>query len=491
MKKSLDTLSKDELIDTVLSQDSEIERLKHQVSLFQKALFGPKNETFKQPENKDQLAISFEEKIDLDLPQDLPTKSISYNRKQSKRTDYSKFEIPADLERVEQVIEPSDKTEDMVRIGEDVTELIAIAPQRFYVKKIIRPKYARANKEGIAIAELPSRPVQGGKVDVSFLVTILMDKYLDHLPLHRQLKRYERLGIKISDSTIGDWAAEGMKLLEYLYIELIKVVKEGKYLQADETRIQVLDKLLKGKTHRGYYWVYHDVASGLVLYDYDPGRGKSPPQTFLSEYNGVIQVDGYGVYENLGNKNITIACCMAHARRYFFDALSDNKIGAEWMLEKIKALYAIEDQARKENLDHERRKQLRQEQSIPVLEEMEKWLKEKIQGEPPSLPLSKAMSYMLKRWDKLCYFTKDGRIEIDNNLVENSIRPIALGRKNYLFAGSHESARRAGIMYSFLTCCKKNGYDPYTWLTETLSKIPDMKPSEIHTLLPLKKQDGV
>jgi transposase len=144
MKKSLDTLSKDELIDTVLSQDSEIERLKHQVSLFQKALFGPKNETFKQPENKDQLAISFEEKIDLDLPQDLPTKSISYNRKQSKRTDYSKFEIPADLERVEQVIEPSDKTEDMVRIGEDVTELIAIAPQRFYVKKIIRPKYARA-----------------------------------------------------------------------------------------------------------------------------------------------------------------------------------------------------------------------------------------------------------------------------------------------------------------------------------------------------------
>jgi transposase len=491
MEKSLDTLSKDELISTVSYLNGEVERLKHQVSLFQKALFGPKNETFKQAENKDQLSISFDEKIDLDLPQDIPTKSIIYTRKQGRRTDYSKFEIPADIERVEQIIEPADKTEDMVKIGEEVTELLAIVPQKFYVKKIIRPKYAKANKEGVAIAELPSRPVQGGKIDVSFLVVILMDKYLDHLPLYRQLKRYERLGIKISDSTIGDWAAEGMKLLEYLYIELVKKVKESGYLQVDETPIQVLDKLLKGKTHRGYYWVYHDVGSGLVLYDYDPGRGKSPPQTFLSEFTGVIQVDGYGVYENLGNKNITIASCMAHARRYFFDAMENDKTRAEWMLDKIKLLYAVEDQARKEGLNNIQRQELRQKQSVPVLEEMEIWLKENIQQIPPSLAISKAMTYMLKRWDKLCYFTKNGRIEIDNNLIENSIRPIALGRKNYLFAGSHQSAKRAGIMYSFLTCCKKNGYDPYTWLTETLSKIPDMKPSELHTLLPLKKQDGV
>ena len=190
------------------AHQSDIAYLKHQVSLFQKALFGSKKEQHIAVESPEQIKIDFEEKIDLDLPQDIEKQQITYHRKKAnKRTDYSKLELPADLERVVTVLEPLDKTDDMVQIGEEVTEVLAITPQKFFVKKTVRPKYALPNKEGVIIAELPSRPIQGGMVDVSLLVMLLLDKYVDHLPLYRQLKKYERLGVKLSDATVGDWTA--------------------------------------------------------------------------------------------------------------------------------------------------------------------------------------------------------------------------------------------------------------------------------------------
>lgn len=467
---------------------SDIAYLKHQVSLFQKALFGSKKEQHIAVESPEQIKIDFEEKIDLDLPQDIEKQQITYHRKKAnKRTDYSKLELPADLERVVTVLEPLDKTDDMVQIGEEVTEILAITPQKFFVKKTVRPKYALPNKEGVIIAELPSRPIQGGMVDVSLLVMLLLDKYVDHLPLYRQIKKYERLGVKLSDATVGDWTAKTITLLEILYDELVKRVRQSRYLQADETPIQVLDKLKKGTTHRGYYWVYHDVASGLVVYEYDQSRGQIAPRTFLQDYKGYLQTDGYAVYDILPSKEIKLVNCMAHARRYFFDAQDNDKQRAVWMLDKLQELYEIEKIAREENLTHQQRLAVRQEKSVPILSQIKIWLTENQLQVVPKSPIGKAISYMHQRWDKLIIFANEGLLEIDNNLVENAIRPVALGRKNYLFAGSHEAARRAGIVYSFITCCKKNNIDPYLWLTETLQKISDTKTSELYKLLPVKE----
>ena len=477
----------------ITEQKTEINSLKHQLTNFQKIVFGSKQEHHKSIENPEQINLEFTEKVDLDLPQDIELQKATYHRKakNTKRTDYSKLDIPAHLERVVTIIEPLDKTDDMVKIGEEVTELLAITPQQFYVKQIIRPKYARANKEGVTIAELPSRPIQGGIVDVSLLVMLLLDKYVDHLPIYRQQKKYERLGIKLAESTLGNWMAESIKLLEYLYVELIQRVRQSKYLQADETPIKVLDKDKKGTTHRGYYWVYHDVENGLVLYEYNQSRGQIAPGKFLMDYDGYLQTDGYAVYDALPNKNIKLLGCMAHARRYFFEAQDNDKARVTWMLDKLQELYVIEAEARKNSYANQQRFEIRQQKSLPILNEIKTWLNENQLQVTPKSPIGKAISYMNVRWHKLILFATDGILEIDNNLVENAIRPIALGRKNYLFAGSHESATRAGIIYSFITCCKKNNINPYTWLEETLTKLPDTKKSELHKLLPIKPQDVV
>jgi transposase len=482
-----DQLNSDKNLQKELSE--KISYLQHQISLFQKALFGDKKESYKIITAPEQTKIEFAEKVDLDLPQDIEQQEITYRRKKvtKKREDYSKLELPGNLERVVTVIEPIDKEEGDIQIGIEATEVLAITPEKFYVKRTERPKYAKAGKEGVIIAPMPSRPIQGGKVDVSFLVQIILDKYVDHMPLYRQLKKYERLGVKLSDSTIGDWVHQSIKLLEYLYEELVRQVKSSHYLQADETTIKVLDKNKKGTTHRGYYWVYHAVKLGLVLYEYNESRGQSVPSEFLEEYIGYLQVDGYTAYTAIENENLILLNCMAHARRYFHEALQNDKAKSEWMLNEIQGLYEIEQQAREQNMDDEKRLALRKEKSVPILEKIKEWLTKNKATVLPSSAIGKAINYMHTRINELMVYTTNGSLEIDNNMVENVMRPVALGRKNYLFAGSHEAARRAGIVYSFIACCKKNGYDPYTWLEETLTKLPDTKKLELYKLLPIKK----
>jgi hypothetical protein len=318
-------------------------------------------------------------------------------------------------------------------------------------------------------------------------MTIILDKYLDHLPLYRQLKRYARLGMNLSDSTIGDWTAKALALLEPLYDVMVAQTLKSKYLQVDESPIQVLDKATKGSTHRGYYWLYRDVENKTVLYDYDKTRAKSAALKVLENYSGYMQTDGYGVYEALGNPQIIHLCCMAHARRKFYEAQDNNLAKALWMLNKMQELYNVEAFAREHKYTPEQRYTIRQQKSVPVLSEIEKWLTENIVTVTPQSPIGKAISYMLVRIKKLWVYTTNGMLEIDNNLVENAVRPMAIGRKNYLFAGSHEAAQRAAMIYSFLETCKANDVDPYTWLYNTLSKIEDTKIADLHTLLPIKK----
>jgi transposase len=398
------------------SSKTEIERLNHQIKLFKKELYGPKKETHESaPAEQTKLAF---EMVDLDLPQDIELQKITYHRKKTrkKRTDFSKIELPADLERVVTIIEPADKTGDMVFIREERTELLATTQQKVYVKVIIRRVYGKPNKEGVVIAELPSRVIPGGKVDESFLVMLLLDKYFYHMPLYRQLIKYRSLGIELCDATVGDWTAKTITMLNYLYERLMIRIRGSSYLQGDETTIKVLDKSKKGKTHLGYYWVYRAIEENLVLFSYHPGRDHGIPLEFLQDYKGHLQTDGLAQYEKMQKKlpGVTLVGCMAHARRKFFDAQDNNKEKSVWMLDRAQELYAIEYIAREGKFTHQQRLELRQQKSVPVLKQMKQWLDDQIIINPTTNPFTTAMHYMADRWGKLTLFASDGRLEIDN-----------------------------------------------------------------------------
>jgi hypothetical protein len=257
------------------------------------------------------------------------------------------------------------------------------------------------------------------------------------------------------------------------------------YLQADETTIKVLDKDKKGKTHLGYYWVYRAPLKNMVLFDYRQGRGGGGPQEVLKNYKGYLQTDGYEVYEHFAKtEGITLTGCMAHARRKFIEAQNNDSVRAEYILMHMQTLYELERQAQQEQLTVEQRYALRQEKALPILDTLHEWMKYNYQSVTPQSPIGKAIAYSLQRWDKLCVYTTNGALLIDNNLVENSIRPVALGRKNYLFAGSHNAAQRSAMIYSLLGTCRINNINPYDWLRDVFEKIPTHPINKIEDLLP-------
>jgi len=253
----------------------------------------------------------------------------------------------------------------------------------------------------------------------------------------------------------------------------------------DESPIPVQTSEKQGKTHTGYQWIYYSPHEKIVCFDYQKTRGREGPLIFLKIFIGAIQSDGYAVYNYFEIlENIHLLACMAHARRKFEQALGNNKELAEHALSVFQKLYSIERQARESNLNYEEIRKLRIEKSVPILEEFEKWLKEKSIEVLPQSSIGKAISYTLNLWKRLIRYTENGKYQIDNNLVENSIRPMALGRKNYLFAGSNGAAQRAAMMYSFFGTCKINNINPLEWLTHALKVIPDSKLSKLEELLP-------
>ena len=242
---------------------------------------------------------------------------------------------------------------------------------------------------------------------------------------------------------------------------------------ADETPIPVLTKDKPGATHKGYHWVYYSPEHKQVCFDYRRSRERAGPEDFLQSYQGALQSDGYAAYNEFEKKEgITLLSCMAHSRRKFEQAKDNDPDRAAFALGKIQQLYAIERKAREEGLSYTERKNLRQEQSIPILKELESWMKEQLPEVLPKSAIGKALTYTLTLWKRLVRYTENGKWEIDNNLIENSIRPVALGRKNYMFAGSHEAAQHAAIIYSFLGTCKINNVEPFTWLKKALTLIP-------------------
>src|SRR5690606_34100216 len=401
-----------------------------------------------------------------------PTQKIEYTRIQktssSEKVSTGRMKLPADLPRERVVLQPSEDVTGMEMIGEEVTEELERIPGKLFVRQYVRPKYVRKNGEGVVIASLPARPIDKGIPGPGLLAQIVIDKYSDHLPVHRQQQRLEREGIKLPSSTLTDWIGATCALLDPLYEALKREVLSSNYLQVDETPIKVLDKNKKGTTHRGYHWVYHAPLRRMVLFDYREGRGREGPEECLDGFTGWVQSDGYAVYDQLNRKEITLLNCMAHGRRRFDEAKDNDFARASYVLTEMQKVYVIEREAREKGLSHEERFTLRQEKSVPILVALKNWMIENYKAVVPKSPIGQALHYCLERWDKLMLYTTNGILEIDNNLVENAIRPVAVGRKNYLFAGSHNGAQRAAMLYSFLGTCKINNINPFEWLRLTL-----------------------
>jgi len=465
----------------------EVEQLKSQVKEFQRLIFGSKSERF---------VSSIPSDIQIDLFAGAPTKNeeplkqqqISYTRNLSskKKQKPIRSQLPAHLPRIEEIIEPQVIVPGSKKIGEEVTEILEYNPANIYVRKIIRPKYALADNAKIIIADLPSLPLPRSNAGASMLAYIAVSKFIDHLPFYRQIQMFKRQKLYISQSTMSDWFSSMCKVLELLYQELQKEVLENTdYLQADESPIGVQDSHKKGTLHNGYMWLFRNPKNKLVLFTYNKGRSREAPEKILANFTGTLQTDGYKVYQVLRTQGeITLMGCMAHARRYFEKALSNDKQRAEYVLELMQQLYVIERKAKERQVNDATKRRYRQLYAKPILEKLELWMKEASFKVLPKSAIGKAIAYTQNLYPSLKRYIQDGKYEIDNNNIENAVRPLALGRKNYLFAGSHQSAQNIAMMYSFFASCKANEVNPFHWLKDVLTKMPDQKVENIKQFLP-------
>jgi transposase len=476
-----------------LSKDQQIVQLNFELDKFRRYIFGTKSEKLSASQvdvsqinlfslgTTQQQQEAFSEQIEKPVEKKIP-------KKRAKGT--GRMTLPEELRREIITIEPIADVSDCVKIGQDVTEVLDVIPAELYVKRYVRPKYARPDGLGIITGELPERVIEKGIPSNQLVGQMILDKYVYGLPLHRQIDKYRRLGVNIPASTASDWMIKGWKHLVPLWELLKLLVISQKYLQADESPIKVQNK--QGKVgqkkgiHQGYMWVYNAPADNLVLFDYRKGRDSSGPREILKEYADILQTDGYSVYESLyGNhKEILLVYCMAHARRKFVDALKYDKEKATQVLELMQSLYKLEQDMRDEKLTWEQRTERRQKEAVPVLEKIKTWMQEHVHQVLPKSPLGQAINYTLSRWSGLSAYAQHGQIEIDNNLVENAIRPLAIGRKNYLFAGSHDAAQMTAAMYSFMATCKKNGINEHEWITDVLNRGQSINNKDLYQLLP-------
>ena len=472
----------------------EIAFLKQELAQLKKIIFGSRQERFAANDaiTPAQLSLNIQAEA-VAAVKITDAKKISYTKLTTAITPAKlhpgRHPLPEHLERREQIIEPAADTALLKKIGEEITEELEYEPGKLFVNKIVRPKYAKPGGEGVLIAPMIERPLPKAIAGPGLLAQIIIDKYADHLPLHRQMERFKRDGVNMAYSTLTDMVSGTCTLITPLYEALKNYLLRLDYLHADETPIKVLDKDKKGTSagsvHRGYFWVYHSSIEKLVLFDYQPGRGREGPQQVLEHFKGFLQTDGYSVYDFFKEKeDITVLHCMAHARRMFYEAQENDANRAAYALQQFAKLYAIERSIKEQQLTHEQALQLRLQQAVPILEQFGKWMKEQYLQTLPKSTIGKALGYSIERWNELSMYATDGKLNIDNNPVENSIRPVAIGRKNYLFAGSHEAAQRSAMLYSLLGTCKLNGINPFIWLRETLRRIATHPVNKIDELLP-------
>jgi transposase len=485
-------ISNKKLQETNAEQQLNIDSLRLQLDQLKRMIFSSKQERFIPHATPDQLALP----LDIETPAQITTttsiQKISYDRVTTKTEKTpthhpGRTKLPDHLQRQEIFIEPTENISGMKKIGEEITEELEYEPGKLFVKKYIRPKYVNIATEKVVIAPMIDRPLPKCIAGAGLLTQLLIDKYVDHLPIYRICERFKREGVNINYNTMIDWVGQAIQLIQPLYEALKKKVLSSGYIHADETGLKVLDKDKKGSTHQGWLWAYLDSVQNMALFDYQPTRGRAAPYELLKNFEGYLQVDGYSAYDIFtSNKKITILYCMAHSRRKFFDAQQNDADRSAKALDYFQKLYTIERTIKEQNLSMEH-VLIERQKAKPILDEFHQWMKNEITQVIPKSPIGLAISYTLERWDGLCIYITNPKLNIDNNPVENSIRPIAIGRKNYLFAGSHEAAQRTAVLYSLMATCKLNDINPAEWLKNTLIAIPNHPINRIEELLPIKK----
>lgn len=401
--------------------------------------------------------------------------------------------LPDHLPRIEHRHEPETCTcgkcgSDLVKIGEDISEQLDVEPAKFFVHRHIRPQYACRSCETVCAAPIPPAVIDGGMAAVGLYVWVLIGKYLDHLPLYRLEQIAARDRVILSRTTMAEWVGRIGVALQPLADRLALLLLERNVLHADETPVAQLDPG-RGKTKRAYLWAYCsnvlETGPPIVVFDYQASRAGQHARNFLSGWKGHLMVDDFGGYKALFADGVTELGCLAHARRKYFElnAAQANPIAQE-ALGRIAALYVIEAQG--QNMTGEARMQWRQEHAAPQLQSMHDWLLRTRVNVANGGGTAKAIDYSLKRWAALSRYATDGQFPIDNNPVENAIRPIALGRKNWLFTGSERAGKRAAAIQTLLGTAKLNGLDPAAWLRDTLERLPTCLNSQIDSLLPLR-----
>ncbi|ENQ7793629.1 IS66 family transposase [Pseudomonas aeruginosa] len=469
-----------------------IEQLTHEIAILKRHKFAKRSEQISPAQGSllDDLLNTDLEAIDAELQALRPAPASDETRQQPKRAP-----LPPQLPRTVISHEP-DSTEcacgcQLQRIGEDVSEKLDYTPGVFTVEQHVRGKWACRQCETLIQAPVPAQVIDKGIPTAGLLAHVMVAKFADHLPLYRQEKIFARAGLAIPRSTLAQWVGQTGVQLQPLVDALREAVLAQQVIHADETPVQMLAPGEK-KTHRAYVWAYCTTpfsALKAVVYEFSPSRAGEHARNFLGTWSGKLVCDDFAGYKASFEQGISEIGCMAHARRKFFDLHVANKSQlAEQALHAIGGLYEIERQAK--DMSDEDRWRLRQEKAAPVAEKLHEWMLTQRERVPEGSATAKALDYSLKRWVALTRYLDDGAVPIDNNAVENQIRPWALGRSNWLFAGSLRSGKRAAAIMSLIQSARMNGHDPYAYLKDVLTRLPTQKASGIEQLLPHQWMPG-
>ena len=470
-------------------RDLMIEKLKHQLTGLRHHRFGSSSEAL------DQLQLSLEDEEVAQAATEASQEPDGNAACDAKPKDQPKRKpLPKHLPRHEQVLSPGDACGHcggkLKTLGQDVTEELEYVPGRFIVNTIARPRMACACCETFHQAALPSRPIERGRPGPGLLAHVLVSKYADHLPLYRQSQIFERDGVDLGRSTLTDWVGKSTALLEPLADAIKRHVLQGQAIFADDTPVNMLAPGA-GKTKTARLWAYvrderpwNEHAQPASWYQFSSDRKGARPNAHLASYTGWMHADGYAGFNDLYRSGkVQEVACMAHVRRKFVDVYkAEGSTIAEHAIKRIAKLYGIEKEVRGQR--PEQRRAARQERAKPLFDELQDWLQNQLPKISGKSPLARAIRYALTRMSKMRAYLEHGFLELDNNAAERSMRPIALGRKNYLFLGSGRGGKAAAIAYTLIETAKLNDVDPQAWLTDVLNRIADHKINRINELLP-------
>lgn len=478
-------------LDALKGFKVEVERLKAIIDALQRHRFGRRSEQL----DPDQLQLALEE-VETAMAEAEHARDKASRTPADRPRRTNRGSLPAHLERVEQIVDAESKAcpccgGALHQIGEDVAERLDVVPTTFRVLVTRRPRYGcRSCESAIVQTPAPARIIEGGIPTEALIAHVLVSKYADHLPLYRQAQIYARQGIELDRSTLADWVGRAAWYLRPLRDHILGALRGSERLFADETTAPVLDPG-RGRTKTGQLWAYarDDRPWGssdppIVAYVYAPDRKAERPHSHLGDFAGILQVDGYGGYTALARRRqqVRLAFCWAHVRRKFYELADSSPVATE-VLRRIALLYRVEDEVRGSTA--EQRCAARAERSRVIVEELHQYLAARGRQVSAKSKLGEAIRYALTRWDGLSRFIDDGRIDLDSNTVERSIRPLALNRKNALFAGSDEGGDNWAVIATLIENCKISGINPHDWLTQTLSKLANGHPANnVGNLMP-------